>query len=69
MQDVIAQHGEATVMRVLLLAVGPTGLKMQTDIYQFYDPGRKQWSVYQVMQNNFILSASLGPKEDTWDVY
>lgn len=69
MKDIIDKHGEATVMRVLLLTVGPTGLKMPTDIYQCYDPDRKQWFVYNVMQYNLVLSAGLGLKEDTWFVY
>ena len=69
MTDIIDKHGEATVMRVLLLTVGPTGLAMPTDIYQCYDPDRKQWFVYRALQTNFGPTVGTGPKEDTWFVY
>lgn len=69
MADIIEKHGKATVMRVLLLLIGPTGLKMPTDIYQCYDPDRKQWFVYQALQANFGPTVGTGPKEDTWFVY
>lgn len=69
LNDIIVKHGEATVMRMLLLTVGPTGLKMPTDLYQFYDPDRKQWVVYRVLQANFGPVVGTGPSEDTWGVY
>jgi hypothetical protein len=69
MKEIIDKHGEATVMRVLLVIVGKSGLKMPTDIYQCYDPDRGQWFVYQVLQSNFGRVAGTGPAEEAWGVF